>query len=233
MNLNNKTNKVASAGVAAVLSMAMAGVASAETFNANASVQTTVAITNIIDMELGSLFATSAAGSANTDSYSMLVLNADGTYGAKVEGPDAVKHPLISLGGQAAATASVVVSSTAPITLTLPDAEVTAANFNVLVTAGDSIAAANTVVAVAAADPAVAEFQLFNFTVGEVTGGTDVAACTNVTDGDIDTCVLTPTFGSTQLDFAIGASVVTDVVNAKTAYQPTTYTGTFDVTASY
>ena len=227
MKLNLTNKKVVSASVAAVLGVAMAGVASAETFNANATVENTVAITNIVDMELGTIFATTASGASGED-YSYMTLDPDGTMSVKADGTG-TGHPLISLGGQAAATASIAVSSTTPVTLTLPTAEFSVALGGVAAGVGF---AALTPVSVAAADPSVAEFQLVNFTVGEVTGGTADALCTNTTDQLYD-CELTPSFGATQLDFAIGASIVTDLTSGNTGYEATTYTGSFDVTASY
>jgi len=226
MKLNFNAKKVAGLGSVALLGMAMAGVASAETFNASATVQTTVAITNIVDMDLGTIYATTASGAAG-ETYSAMTLSPAGVMGAKVDGT-AAGVVLIGLGGQAAATASIAVSGTSPVTLTLPSAEFTVVPGGAGYGAGISPLG----VEVAAADPSVAKFLLGGFTVGDVTGGTADASCTNTTDQLYD-CVLTPSFGSTQIDFGIGADIVTDVKSGNTAYQPTTYTGSFTVTASY
>lgn len=220
-----KTAVVASVALAAV---AMSGMASAETFNVNATVQTTVAISNIVAMNLGTIYASTASG-VSGETYSAMTLSPAGTMSAKVNGTAAGK-PLIALGGHAPATAKIAVTSTAPVTLTLPTAEFTVAAGGVGYGAG--ISAFPTKVLVSAADPAVAKFQLAGFTVGAVTGGTADPLCSNVTD-QLYACVLTPAFGSTSLDFGIGATIVTDVSSGNTAYQPTTYTGSFTVTASY
>lgn len=235
MNLKSSFRKTAIVASVALTSVAMSGVASAETFPVSAAVQTTVAITGIVGMNLGTLYATNASG-ASGENYAAITLSPAGTMSAKVGGTAIVNKPLIALGGHAPATATIAVSSTAPVTLTLPSAEISGVvPGGALYGAGISALASK--VLISAADPAVAKFQLTGFTVGAVTGGTaqggtGAGSCVDVVDAAY-TCILTPAFGSTALNFAIGATIVTDVSSTNTAYQPTTYTGSFTVTATY
>lgn len=228
MSMKTSFRKTAIVASVALTAVAMSSVASAETFGVNATVQNSVAISSIVPMNLGTIFATTASG-ASGETYSALTLSPAGTMSAKVNGT-AAGVPLIALGGHAPATATIAVSSTAPVTLTLPSAEFTVIPGGVGYGAG--IAALPGLVQVSAADPAVAKFMLAGFTVGGVTGGTADALCTNKVN-QLYACVLTPSFGSTAVNFAIGADIVTDVVSGNTTYQATTYTGSFTVTASY
>jgi len=227
------TKKVAGLGVAALLSAAMSTSALAVDFTATATVQNALIVTSVADMNLGTIFATTAS----TAAYRYITLAPDGTMGSS---SGSATLTLLGLGGQAAAQASVAVGTNTAFTVTLPDAEV--ANATPLEATGavaGSIAAIKATtdqVEVAAADPAVARFQLVNFTVGAVTAGTAAADCADITD-DSNVCTLTPDFGATDVGFNIGATVVTDLNSAgagdRDTYQPAAYTGTFTVTATY
>lgn len=231
MKLNSISKYVV--GAAALSGLAFSGAATAVTFNANATVQNTLTVTNVADMELGTIFATSASSSV----YKYMVLGTNGDFGTP-QGDSSIT--LISLDGESAAQASVTIGTDTAFTLTLPDAEL--GSTVQLVTAGDDT---NSEIAAMAAlgdqvliddtanNPAVAHFQLVNFTVGEVpvAEGTAAGACGTVND-NVNTCVITPAFGASAITFAIGATLVTDTTGT-TTYQATTYTGTFDVTASY
>lgn len=229
MSMNFSFRKTSIVASVAMLSMAMSGVVSAESFPVTAAVQTTVAITTIVGMNLGTIYAATAGG-ATADTHSAITMAPSGTLSAKVEGVSATKLPLIALGGHAPATATIVVSSTAPITLTLPVADtataITAVGY------GAAVNAFANKVMIAAADPAVAKFQLVGFTVGGVTGGTPGTPC-DIGNDALNSCILTPAFGSTALNFAIGATILTETSATSKTYQPTTYTGSFTVTASY
>ncbi len=231
MSMNFSFRKTSIAASVAMLSMAMSGAVSAESFPVTATVQTTVAITNIVGMNLGTLYANTASGVAG-ETYGALVLSPAGTVGAHVPGSAADK-PLIALGGHVPASATIAVSSTTPVTLTLPGAEVSTVALGAA-TFGTTIGAltGTNLVLVSAADPSVAKFQLAQFTVGAVTGGTANTLCTNVVDA-LYACQITPAFGSTALNFKIGATILTDISSGNTAYQPTTYAGSFTVTANY
>ena len=231
MSMNFSFRKTSIVASVAMLSMTMSGVVSAESFPVTATVQTTVAITSIVGMNLGTLYANTASGVA-AETYGALVLSPAGTVGSHVAGSTADK-PLIALGGHVPASATIAVSSTTPVTLTVPGAEVsTVALGAVGWGAGIGALTGSNLVLVSAADPSVAKFQLAQFTVGGVTGGTAAAACTNVVDAAY-VCALTPSFGSTALNFKIGATIVTDISSGNTTYQPTTYSGSFTVTANY
>ncbi|MDZ4261216.1 MAG: hypothetical protein U1B30_02665, partial [Pseudomonadota bacterium] len=223
MSMNFSFRKTAIVASVAMLSMTMSGVASAESFPVTATVQTTVAITSIVGMNLGTLYANTASGVA-AETYGALVLSPAGTMGAHVPGSTADK-PLIALGGHVPASATIAVSSTTPVTLTVPGAEVSTVALGAIGWgAGIGALTGDNLVLVSAADPSVAKFQLAQFTVGGVTGGTANALCTNVVDA-LYACALTPSFGSTALNFKIGATIVTDISSGNTTYQPTTYAG--------
>ncbi len=226
MKLNPLSKHVSK--IAAVALLTVSGAASAVTFNVSSTVQNALTVTNVADMNLGTLFATTAS----TGAYKFMTLSPDGTMGSP-SGHASIT--LLGLGGQAAAQASVAVGTNTAFTVTLPDAEVGALNVDGVGSIG-AIQGSGIDVEVAAADPVVARFKLVNFTVGNVTSGTADANCTNL-DGSNTLCTLTPDFGATSVDFNIGATIVTDLDSGGTGdrdtYQAATYTGTFDVTATY
>ncbi|MFC1750715.1 hypothetical protein ACFL2V_18145, partial [Pseudomonadota bacterium] len=228
MKQNLTTKKLVGVGAVALFSIAMSGAASAVTFNATATVQNALTVVNAADMNLGTVFATTAS----TTAYRVMTLAADGTMGSS--SGDA-SLTLLGLGGQAAASATVAVGTNTAFTVTLPTAEISAAGLD-----GTSniatIQGLTDQIEVAAADPAVARFQLLNFTVGSVTSGTASANCIDLTDS-VGTCTLTPDFGVSSVGFNVGATIMTDVDSAgagdQDTYQAAAYSGTFDVTASY
>jgi hypothetical protein len=221
MSLKPSMKKVSSVASAAILGMAISGVASATDFNVNATVQNALTVTKVADMNLGTLFATTASNTA----YKYITLAPAGTMNTAAGAATII---LLGLGGQSAADASVAVGNTTPFTVTLPShtaaVEATGAVGGVI-TALQGLASP---VEVALADPSVARFTLIDFRAGAPTGGTAAAGCATTA-----TCVLTPSFGSTSVGFKIGATIVTDVSGTRTAYQAGSYTGTFAVTASY
>lgn len=223
MKLKPVSKYVAGVGSVALLGLAMSGTAAATEFTASATVQNTLTVTNVADMNLGTLFATSAS----TGAYKAITLGTDGSMGSPAGHADIT---LLTLGGASAAQASVAVGNTTPFTVTLPDADATLDAGGVEAT--NSPDAAAETIYVRLGDPAVARFQLVNFRAGAPTGGTAAAGCASG-----NTCVLTPSFGSTEVTFSVGATVVTDVNTESTAgrvtYEAGTYTGTFEVTASY
>ncbi len=233
MKLNSKTQYLTRTGTAALIGIMMSGTAAAVDFTASATVQNALTVTNVADMNLGTLFATNASATA----YKYITLAPDGTMNTAA---GAASITLLGLGGQSAAQASVAVGNTTQFTVTLPSAEV--ANATPLETTGavtasiTAIKGVTDVVEVRVTDPSVARFQLVNFTIGSVTGGTAGAECADITD-DAITCALTPDFGSTEVGFNIGATIVTDLNSSgagdRDAYQAAAYSGTFTVTASY
>lgn len=218
MKLNPISKKVASIGAIALAGIVMSGTASAVNFSVTADVQNALTVTNVADMNLGTLFATTAS----SGEYRYMTLGTDGVMGS----PQGVGSPtitLLSLGGSiAAASASVAVGNNTPFTVTLPDAEPAAA------LDGSTVPVVTTTIEIQAVDPAAARFTLVSFRAGTVTGGTAAPACATSIS-----CVLTPSFAATQVDFGVGVTLVTDTSGTRTVYQPTTYTGNFDVTASY
>ena len=221
MKLNLNAKKVAGVGAVALFSMAVSGMAAAAptAIPVTASVQNALTVTKVADMNLGSIFATTASSGG----YRYMTLGTDSTMSIP-NGSGA--GTLLSLGGMAAADATVAVSSTTPFTLTMPAFEV------VLNTDGttnlSTITGFTAPVEVQLADPAVARFTLVNFRAGTPTGGTVAAGCATA-----NTCVMTPSFGTTDMGFKIGAGIVTDLSGTRVTYEAGTYTGTFDVSASY
>jgi hypothetical protein len=209
----------------AAIGMAMSGVASATTFTATATVQNALTVTADAgvtgNLRLGTVFATTASSGA----YKYMTLATDDTIGAPAGSAAVV---LLSLGGQGSAHATVAVGNTTAFTVTLPNAEPPALNSNGTTNVATITSGSTDVVWVQPVDPAAARFQLVNFRAGTPTGGTAAAGCATTIS-----CVLTPGFGSTSVGFGIGATIVTDTSGTRTAYQATSYTGTFTVTASY
>lgn len=233
MNLKPSFRKTAIVASIGLLGVAMSGSASAVVFNANATVQNALVVTNVADMNLGTIFATTAASAA----YRYMSLSPLAAMGGSA---GSATLTLIGLGGQVAAKGSVAVGVNTPFTVTLPAAEMP--TLNPLESTG-AVAGAITAlkaladqVEVRATDPSVARFQLVDFVVGNITNGTASANCTTL--GGADTkCTLTPAFGATAVDFNIGATIVTDVnssgAGVRDTYQAAPYTGTFTVTATY
>ena len=221
--------KFGGAGLAGALVFASAGVTAA-TFDASADVQNALDVTQVQPMSFGTLFAVRAV-SGDADRYSFITLQPEGGFDdtlaheGETAGGDSI--PLISLGGSQPAIGSVAVGSTATFQLTLPDG----------VSAGvagdpetDVVGLSGTVpvlrIGGAGGDPAVARFSLTNFTLGNLTGGTAAAPTGSVFP-------VTPSFGSTEVQFGIGATIITDTSGSRTTYEAGTYSGTFEVTASY
>lgn len=208
----------------AAIGMAMSGAASAATFTANATVQNALTVVPdagvLGNLRLGTVFAVTASGGL----YKYMTLATDDTIGAPAGHASIV---LLSLGGQGSAHATVAVGNTTAFTVTLPAAERTM-NADGTTGAATMISGVTDLIWVQPTDPSAARFQLVNFRAGTPTGGTAAVGCATTT-----TCVLTPSFGSTSVGFGIGATILTDTSGTRTAYQATSYTGTFAVTASY
>lgn len=213
---------------ASIAGLAFAATAGAATFSVSTDVENALTVTVVQDMSFGSLFATKAIDNTDTG-YSTLVLLPNGQFDDD-ESLAVTGVPLLSLGGATAARGSITVSGTTPISVTVPDA---VATVHAGGTAVAYSAAASTPITLriggSAGDPAVARFHLINFTLGDVTGGTAGTPTTN-------TYPVTPSFGSTVVEFGIGATIVTDTgatALTRNTYEAGTYTGTFEVTASY
>jgi hypothetical protein len=199
--------------------------AHATDFDVTATVENTVTVTKVNDMDLGRVFATQA-GVLNTEGVGAFKLAPAGTV-APVAGSATVK--LLALGGAVPARASVAASD--PFTVTLPDPVADEADF--VADAGASLAAlkADAIeLKHSSLNPSVASLYLVDFTLGAPTGGT--ATVDGVDPWKYD---IVPSFGQTEVSFSIGATVITEPAAGagNNAYQAGTYTGTFEVTATY
>lgn len=211
------------ASAVAILGVAT-GVAAQTTFNVSATVQNSLTVTNEADMNLGTLFATSAAAS----SYKYVTLSPGGTWGTISGHADRI---LLTLGGQQAARGSVAVGGTTPVKVTLPNGVFGASLATNGTGSSVELQGAQTtpgVVEVRVADPGVARFYLGDFRAGSVVSGTASSDCNTG-----NTCTITPSFAATSVSFGIGATLLTDLSGTRTSYEEVPYTGSFEVTASY
>ncbi|MHA7853619.1 hypothetical protein [Marinobacter shengliensis] len=198
------------------------GNVSAEQFDVTAEVQNTLAITVVQPMSWGTLFAADAVGTA----VSGLTMAANGditTATAQAVGTgDANDAPsFLSLGGATSARGSVAAGNN-EFTITVP-------SFDTLTLVASSAAFTTTnavELRIAGGDPNVARFYMVDFVVGDEVGAT-------VVDNADSTYTFTPSFGVTDVEFGIGATIYTDGSGTRTQYQTGTYEGEFTVTASY
>lgn len=245
---NSIYTAVKGAGLVGLLA-AGSSAAMAADFDATATVQNALEVTVVNGMNLGTIFATRAVSS----SVGVLRLSPDGTITNPISTATTGAPSIIALGGQDPARASITVGSREPLTITLPVAasdDELSSDDRTGADQGDTApgAIANMVelrLGGAGGDPSVARLYLANFSVGAVTGGSitddtsnsDAETCSDATrivdEGDEITCEITPSFGSTLVEFAIGADIVTDISATRTTYEEGTYEGTFEVTATY
>lgn len=209
-----------------------ASMAQAVDFNASATLQNTLAVTNLQDFDLGSVFAT-VTGTAANEGVGALKIS---SLGVVTDPDDSTTINLTSLAAPTAAQGSVDMA--AQFTLTLP-ATNAIDETDFVADAGGGIAAAIAANGIElvhdSANPSVPSLWLMHFTVGDVSGGT-VGAETTTYDGVF---LVTPDFGETTYVFNIGATVTTEPgaldanVTYPSTYQEGTYSGTFAVTAAY
>jgi hypothetical protein len=234
---NSIYTAVKGAGLVGLLA-AGSSAAMAETFDATATVQNTLAVTKVNDLNLGTIFASVASASA-----SFVTLAADNTYGTVQRQTTNGTPNIVMLGGQQVAQASIDVTTTAAITVQMPKALSTGAltigNLNASAVETGGLAQRITDGKVVelriggtGGDPTVARFYLTNFQLGEETGATKTS-CNTLNAGSNVTCILSPTFGSNSVGFNVGATLLTDWSGTRTAYQAGTYSGSFAITASY
>ncbi len=217
-------HKTAIVASIAMLGVAASGVASAVDIGATATVQNALTVVKVTDLNMGTIFATTAAAGG----YRYLTLAPATSAVTAGAGPVTTGvGTVLSLGGAAAAEATIAVGGTTPVNVVLPT-QAAAAALGTATAAQMVTYAGGSPIYLQLADPAVAKFMLMEFTAGGVTGGTNT--------GTASVPILTPSFGSTSLSFKIGASVATDVLGSgatRTAYQNGNYTATFPVTANY
>ncbi len=217
MKLNSFSKQAIGLGAVVALGFGVVGTASANTpFNVNATVQNALVVTNVNDMNLGTVFATKAS----TGFYRYMTLSPAGTFNNSL---GSAATTLISLGGAAAATGSVNALTTAPFTVVLPTVT---AN---LVNTGDATytLTGSAVDVQSLSSPATsARFTLVNFRAGNPTNGTADTGCSTASS-----CQITPA-ATGAVTFKIGATLVTGQ-NAQTDFVTGAYQGTFNVSATY
>lgn len=250
MTISRYCGKIRQLSIAAIVGLAGSGIASvalAADFGVNASVQNTLTINVDQDMDTGTLFASSATSGGVK--YMTMQLPSDGSGTATW---DTAQEPaantglsitFISLAPPTPARGTITGVGTADLKITLPGEHVDWSSYDstaagdIPTTHPDAVAIENTV-----GNPDIPDFYLVNFFIGdETTTGTNDPtlsnSCTDTTDGDYPVCTITPGFtGTTQdISFSIGMDITTDDRASVTgqAYQATTYTGSFEVTASY
>lgn len=226
MIMQNKRLAIAVAGVIGL----GASTAQAVDFGASATLENTLSVTVVNDMDLGTLFAT-ATGAALANGVGALIIAPDG--GATPHGTDSTTIELVSLGAPTGAQGSVDMSSNFNLelpntVLTLP-ADFATDTSSSLVTITDGTGNSTELVH-ESANPAVPSLYLTHFTVSDVSGG--VAGTETATfDGGFP---IVQNFGETTYVFNVGATVTTKPVSTGAeTYQAGVYSGTFVVTAAY
>jgi hypothetical protein len=225
MNIKQKKHLALAVSMAATIGLGAATSAQAVDFTASATVENTLVVTNLVDFDLGTVFATTT-GTALTDGVGALVIAPGGTT---TDPTDSATVQLINLGTPVPAQGSVAMA--ADFNLTLPDTStIDAADF--AADAGSSLVnitngTGNAVELVhSSANPSVPSLWLMHFAVGDVSGGTVGTETAGVWP-------VTQAFGSTSYVFNIGATVTTEPTASVMSYQAGVYSGTFTVTASY
>jgi hypothetical protein len=227
MMIKQKKHLAIAVSLAATIGLGAATNAQAVDFTATATVENTLAVTNLADFAVGTVFAT-VTGAALTNGVGALVIS---PTGAVTDPADSASVQLINLGTPVPAQGSVDMTSS--FSLTLPDTStVDAADFvaNAGGGADTEITAGATVTELvhSSGDPAVPSLFMMHFTVGDVSGGTATEGTSHVGDFTV-----APDFGATTYVFNIGATVTTEPTSAAASYQAGVYTGTFAVTATY
>ena len=227
--------KFGGAGLAGALVFG-ASAAMAADFDVSAEVQNALTVTNVADLNLGTIFATTAS----TGTVSILRFLPGGSADPVGSGAG----PLLALGGYVPAQAAIEVGATTTFTVTLPEFVVAGTGTNgalvpadtALLTGLDDESAVELVIQ--GGNPGVAKLYLVNFRAGNATnvattGGFNCVTLT-VAAADGNTCDVTPAFfasGTQTVGFNIGADLVTEATALP--YEAGIYEGTFEVTATY
>lgn len=211
----------------AVASVVVAGGSTAQAvdFGVSTTLQNTLAVTVVQDLDVGTVFAT-ATGAAATDGVGALQISPAGA----VADISTSAVSLTSLTAPTAAQGSVAM--TADFTLTLPATNTVAeADFDDGTGASlGNIATVGAELVHESANPAVPSLWLMHYTVAAVSGGTVTAEATTY-DGSF---AITQDFGETAFVFNIGATLTTEPGSGSAeTYQEGLYSGTFEVTAAY
>lgn len=214
----------------AVASVICLGASSAQAadFGASATLQNTLTVVNLLDFDIGTVFAT-ATGAELINGVGALVIAPDGTV---TDPSDSATASLISLSTPVPAQGSVSITSDFDLVLPNTDAAKVA---DFVVDAGDTMdtitggTANATELIHSSANPVVPSLYLIHFTVGDVSGGVSTQGTPNVGDYRV-----VQGFGETSYVFNVGATLVTEpTVGGAQSYQEGVYTGTFAVTAAY
>lgn len=227
------------AGLSGLLGLGASNMALAVDFDAEATVQNALAVTNVADMNLGTVFATTSS----TTATSIMRLSASLGTMANVAS-DA--GPFIPLGGHIRAQGQVTIGTDAPFDIILPDAQVQGTGAVANQTGwligtdggGPLTMASGTAVTLAhsSGNPNVANIRLVNFRAAIIGGAPAGTLACPEDPGSVDAniCTATPAFGVTEVNFNIGADVLSDnSALATQGYQEGVYSGTFEVTATY
>lgn len=226
MKIQNKRLAI-TASVAAAVSLG-ASTAQAVDFTASATLENTLTVTNVQDLDIGTVFAT-VTGAALANGVGALEIAPDGSV---TDPTDSATVELISLAAPTAAQGSVDMA--ADFNLVLPDTTaIKAVDFDDDTTSSSLVTITNgtgnaTELVHSSANPSVPSLYLMHFTVGDVSGGTNAENATN--DGDF---TITQGFGETSYVFNIGGTVTTEPTTSAATYQAGVYSGTFAVTAAY
>lgn len=212
-------------GIGGALALTAVTNASAVDFDAEATVQNALTVTAVAPLNLGTIFATTSSTTATS------FITMSPSTGAITPG-DQDAGPLLSLGGATRAQGRVTIGTDAVFTITLPNAVTDAALAGGSAPAFTNLGGAAIALTHSSGNPSVADLELVNFTINVpvASGELDTAGCATTTPTAFE-CDVDPAFGVTDFDFFIGAQVKT--ANSGEAYQAGTYSGTFEVTASY
>ena len=223
----------------------MASTAQAAEFTASTTLQNTLAVTTISPLDIGTVFAASTGANAG-EGLGVMNIAADGTVSYD---NSSTTVRLMSLGTPVPAQGSV--DSASDFKLTLPDTSgFTTASFpddtgteleaDFITNIGTTLSPGEGLEAVelrVSADESIPALYLLHFQVGDVSGGVATEGATaNAGEWTVDM-----DFGETTYVFNIGATVTTqpgiesatDADDGDLAYEEGTYSGTFQVTASY
>ncbi len=218
MNIREKRLAIAVAGAVSLV----ASTAQAEDFTASATLQNTLTVVNLQNLDVGTVFATET-GANYVNGVGALTISPSGAVTYPTDGVPS----LTSLTTPVAAQGSVAM--TADFFLTLPDTSgIVVGDF--VTNAGDVITGPATELVHESLNPAVPSLYLMHFTVDAVSGGMITEGTPNLGDFSID-----QDFGETEFVFNIGGTLTTEPNDSGTAvaYQEGVYSGTFAVTAAY
>ena len=204
----------------------LASIAQAENFNASATLQRTLSISNTQNFEIGTVFAT-ATGATAADGVGGFVVNPAGFVSTPATVGSATLTSLTS-----PTPAQGAVATVANFTLSLKDTS------SILVSEFDGSNSGNigTTLPLAGVElvhstnnAGAPSLWLMHFTIGDVSGGASSEAVANS-----GTFAVVKDFNSGDYIFNIGATVTTEPGTGTAAdYLEGIYSGVFEVTASY